>query len=195
VSIGGVPVRNTVTLLALAFAASAPALADPISLDTWYEFSFTDPGVPAVGCDPADPAGGFCISSSGTPTLPVGAPPWTLTGSAVLTVTDAFESGDRFEVFDFGASLGLTSLPGLGGDCGDDPVPCLADPLISKGFFLLGAGSHEITLIPVDSPSGGGSGYLGASVVIPEPGSGLLFGASLAILALLYTRRARTTRS
>jgi len=188
-------VFHIVTWLALAFTAPAPALADPISLDTWYEFSFTDPGVPAVGCDPADPAGGFCLSSSGTPTSPVGAPPWTLTGSAVLTVTDAFGSGDRFEVFDFGASLGLTSLPGVGGDCGDDPVPCLVDPLISQGSFLLGAGSHEVTIIPVDSPVGGGAGYLSASAVVPEPGSGLLFGGSLAILALLYMRRARTTRS
>src|SRR6185503_13661924 len=98
------------TAIALAFAA--PAMADPIPFGTWLEFGFGTAGTPATGCDPADPSGGFCISSSGTPTTFLGAPPWTFQApvqGAVLLVTDAFLAGDRFQVFDFGLSIGLTS--------------------------------------------------------------------------------------
>ena len=100
---------------AIGLVAVAPALsAGPILSDVWYEFGFTDVGVDATGCDPADPAGAFCIPSSGTPTVFLDAPPWTFLASAAgatLTVTDAFLSGDQFELFDFGASIGLTSPP------------------------------------------------------------------------------------
>jgi hypothetical protein len=39
----------------------------------------------------------------------------------VLTVVDAFGSGDNFQVFDFGASISLTQALSFN-DCGDDPV-------------------------------------------------------------------------
>jgi len=130
-------------LMALAWLAIQPVQADPISLGVFEEFAFTTAGTPATGCDPADPAGPFCISSSGTPTDFIGAPPWTFTapaGGVELTVVDAFTSGDRFTVFDLGASLGLTSAPPSNVDCGDDPVVCLASGL-SQGHFSLAAGN------------------------------------------------------
>ena len=142
--------------------------------------------LPATGCDPADPAGPFCLPSSGTPTLPLDAPPWTFAGAAQLTITDVFESGDRFEVFDFGVSLGLTSASVIGADCGDDPVPCLANAAISHGSFFLGAGPHSITLVAVDSPGGLGTGYLMVALV-PEPSILLL----LAIGVLAWGLRER----
>src|SRR5882724_9411183 len=122
-------VRTLAVVALLALGAAVPAQAGPISLNTFYQFAFTTAGVPATGCDPADPAGPFCFGSSGTPTQFGPAPPWTFSSAAgvLLNVTDAFEAGDRFEVFDFGVSLGLTSLPVGSSDCGDDPVPCLAD--------------------------------------------------------------------
>src|SRR5438045_1800298 len=95
-------------------AVSIPASAGAITFNTWHEFGFSTAGTPATGCDPADPAGPFCISSSGTVTDFLDAPPWTFTApafGAILTVTDAFLAGDRFQVFDFGASIGLTSDP------------------------------------------------------------------------------------
>src|SRR5215471_20558074 len=100
--------------LATGLMALAPVLwAGPILNTTWYEFGFSDVGVSATGCDPADPSGPCCIPGSGTPTTFLDAPPWAFTSlsSATLTVTDAFTSGDRFEVFDFGISIGFTSLP------------------------------------------------------------------------------------
>ena len=54
-----------------------------------------------------------------------------------LDVTDDFDKGDRFQVFDFGTSLGLTTLvPTLsGGEVG--PQAAFSDPTYSHGSFFL----------------------------------------------------------
>jgi hypothetical protein len=177
---------------------SSPAMAGPITFDTWLQFGFGEAGTGASGCDPADPAGPFCIPSGGTPTTFLDAPPWTFTADAsgaTLTVVDAFLSGDRFEIFDFGASLGLTSLPGAGVDCGDDPVVCLANSDISSLVLALAAGVHSLTIVPTLSPDFGGAGYLFVSgtpgtTPVPEPATGLLFGLGLAAIGALRFRRA-----
>lgn len=169
--------------MALALAFTVPASAGPITLGTFHEFGFSTAGPPATGCDPADPAGPFCISSSGTPTDFLNAPPWTFVASAVgavLTVTDAFTAGDRFQVFDFGTSLGLTSASVGSANCGDDPVPCLATPGISKGTFVLATGNHSISITPTLAPSGGGSGYLQVQA-IPEPSAWTLSASAPAL--------------
>ena len=166
--------------VALLAVAAVEARAGPIPVNTFLEFGFTDSGIPATGCDPADPAGPFCIPSSGTPTSFLDAPPWTfnLSSPGLLRVTDVLESGDRFQVYDNGASLGLTSLPDGVTDCGDDPAACLTVAGMSKGDFLLGAGAHSLTLIPTTlSPGGGGVGYL---VVVPEPATLLMLLVGLA---------------
>jgi hypothetical protein len=105
---------RAVFLIAALFALSAPGFCGPISLGTWYQFSFDQPPTPATGCAPDDPTGAFCLASSGTPTSFLDAPPWTFVApvfGATLRVVDVFAAGDRFEVFDFGTSLGLTSVP------------------------------------------------------------------------------------
>ncbi len=175
---------------------AAPACAGAIPLDTFLQFAFTDAGTGATGCDPADPAGPICIPSSGTPTVFLDAPAWIFdapASGALLTVVDAFASGDRFEIFDFGVLVGFTSLipRGAFSDCGDDPVNCLADAVMSKGFFVLGPGSHSLTLTPLESPSGLGSAYLHVAAAVPAPASALL--AALGLAALGVPRRARTT--
>jgi hypothetical protein len=168
-------------------------MAGPILFGVFYEFSFTDPGVGALGCDPADPAGDFCIPSSGTPTTFLDAPPWTFDAveGTVLTVTDAFTSGDQFEVLDFGVPIGFTSLPVLGLDCGDDPVPCLATAGISSAVFILGAGGHSITITPLQAPDGGGSGYLRITGVVPEPGTWSSLAVGLLALGFLRHKSLR----
>jgi YVTN family beta-propeller protein len=174
----------------LALALTLPASASTISPGIWQEFSFTDVDTNATGCDPADPAGGFCTPSSGTPTTFLGAASWTFLApaqGAILTVTDAFTAGDRFEIFDFEDSLGLTSMPEGETDCGDDPVPCLSTPGISHGSFFLSEGIHSLNIVTRLS-TGGGSAYLEIDAV-PEPGTWLMMGAGLIALALARTKR------
>jgi PEP-CTERM motif len=166
--------------LGAVLACAQTAQAGPIPSDTFLQFSFD--GVGAVsGCADLDPAGQFCSASSGTPTSFLDAPAWTFDApdvGAVLTVLDAFGSGDRFEVFDFGSFVGRTSLPARSPvDCGDDPLNCLQTPGMSTGVFALGAGAHSLTLRAIQA-GGLGSGYLHVTAAVPEPASiALVLGA------------------
>jgi hypothetical protein len=191
-----------ISTFGMLFGISSAANAGPISFDTWYEFSFGEVGTLAAGCFPEDPAGGFCIASGGTPTSNLDAAPWTFTAGAdgaTLTIVDAFLSGDRFELFDFGTSLGFTSVPGAEGDCGDDPLTCLADSNMSQVVASLGAGLHSITLVAALSPLGGGAGYLlakdggGISTSVPEPSTWALLGIGL--FGIGFARRGVLARS
>jgi hypothetical protein len=181
-------------LLCLLLAIAIPARSDAgaIAPDTFLQFSF-DGAVQATGCDPADPAGAFCIGSSGTPTGILDAPPWVFTApqsGATLLVTDVLKIGDRFEVFDFGTTLGLTSAPIGAGDCGDDPVVCLGDPNSSKRTFPLAPGNHSITIRSLTDALG--TGYLKVTAV-PEPATVLaIVIGMLAVLAAGRLRRQRT---
>jgi YVTN family beta-propeller protein len=189
----GHSIQSIIVLAGSVLALATCVDAGPVTPGSFLEFGFATAGVPATGCAPDDPAGPFCIPSSGTPTGFLDAPPWTFAAPAsgsLLTITDAFQSGDRFEIFDFGASIGLTSAPVNGADCGDDPLACLATPGISFGNFLLASGNHSITIVPVLAPGGGGSGYLGVDAV-PEPGSWLLLGSGLGVVLLIRSQRLR----
>jgi hypothetical protein len=192
---------GALALSALLVGWAAPAIAGPVAPGIFSEFGFTDPGVSSTGCAPADPAGIFCTPSSGTPTVFLDAPPWTFdaaAGGATLTVIDAFESGDRFEVLDLGIPIGFTSVPAAAGavDCGDDPVVCLATAGMSTGVFALAAGPHSITIAPTLSPSFLGAAYLridGPTVAAPQPVSLLVLAAGV-IAAGFWSRTRRCRR-
>jgi len=184
-----------------ALLAQGSAWAGPIAFDTYLQFSFEGAGSSAVGCAPDDPAGAFCFPSSGTPTSFLDAPAWTFVaggGGATLTVTDAFTSGDRFEIYDFGVLLGATSLPGADIDCGDDPVVCLATAGMSNGSFGFAAGAHSLTLVAALSPDGAGTGYLqlvaGTGQPLPEPGSIALVLVALAAACTVRPQRPEQRR-
>jgi hypothetical protein len=113
-----------------------------------------------------------------------------------LIVTDAFNSGDAFEVLDTGVPIGMTPFVPVGIDCGDDPVPCLANPGMSHAEFALAAGGHSFTIAPLASPSGGGAAYFIVNRSVPEPSIWLLTmvaGLGVVISAaqrrLLFPRR------
>jgi len=168
---------------AVGFAGLAgTASASPIVLDQWYTFGFS-----GSGPDPLIAGAGFGL---GDRSIAAPDPAWTFdcpTDHCKIFVTDGFLAVDRFEIFDFGVSLGTTSAPS--GDeehsCGTDELGCLADPQMSHGVFFVGAGAHSITGVHLfDRP---GAGFL--LVTIPEPTPLLLIGAGLLML-VAFRRRA-----
>ncbi len=115
-----------------------------------------------------------------------------------LTVTDAYLDGDRFQVFDNGTSLGLTSVPTSDGfSVFNNADAARADSRFSSGVFALAPGSHAITIQITAIASGypGGTGYLRADAVdptaTPEPAGLTLLAAAAACWAGARWRRVR----
>lgn len=188
-----------VAFLGLFWMGNSVANAGAINHNVWYQFSWdTSASVFARGCDPADISGLPCASSSGTPTVFADAPAWTFTvgsGGAALVLTDAFYTGDSFEVFNSGSSIGITpsvspyddTLNPI--DCGDDPEACLATSGMSYVSFILGAGNYSLTTSVLVSPFEAGSAYftVKSANVIPSPGALALMLPGL--FGLWLTRR------
>jgi hypothetical protein len=138
----------------LVFSTSASA-TDLTVGGPWQEFHFSGVGTPATQCSTTT-----CAPSSAGNSAFAPDPPWTFMAGkpgVKLTVTDAFDFGDRFEAFDSGVSLGQTSAVPVGESCGSDPAACLASA--SHATFVLGAGAHSLTITPTASPFGGGAAY------------------------------------
>jgi hypothetical protein len=137
------------TLVAATLAGAERASAIALTLDgPWESFSFSGDG--------------SVWSDNFTFTVAPGE-------SAFFQVTDAFLSGDRFEFFENGVSLGLTSAPAtLGDQIGADPDGAFADPRWSSGQAQFFEGSYTITGIAVNSPFGSGGAF--ARLVSTDPG-------------------------
>jgi hypothetical protein len=136
-------------------AAVGPQAAVPVD-GLWQEFYFAAVGTWAEACN------GRCGPSSAGNSEDAGDPPWTFTAGCAgvnLMVTDAFLSGDMFEMFDFGTSIGVTSLSYSGASCGDDPEVCRMDSNMSHQIITLAPGDHSITITPTASPYGTGAAY------------------------------------
>jgi hypothetical protein len=165
--------------------AASPARADAINANQWYTFGFEDTGDPLIS--------GVTFT---TGALGISAPdaPWTITLATPmqLIVTDGFQQGDEFELFDFGGSIGSTSANANDSahNCDSSEVACLADPLMSHGSFLLAAGDHSLTGIVTDSPFTGGAGFFIITQQVPEPGALALLGIALAGFAFIRRKRA-----
>jgi len=171
-----------VLMLAAVFMAVAPAFAD------------NGPSGSAGGDDPPLPVdGGWLRFQFGTAVSSNLEGPFTYNSGSttVLWVTDAFNRGDQFAVFDNAVFLGNTSVPVNDGfDFGnpwDDPGGAESDPTFSHGTFMLAPGNHSITIDVIQNAvgfPGGGAGFLRADVsgVVPVP---MAAWGGLSLLGLL----------
>lgn len=99
---------------------------------------------------------------------------------------------DRFEVFDNGSSLGLTSAPSGAVQCGTvligDIGRSIANPSFSRDLYSLGSGLYSITLNYVTATAVLHTGAaLQLTQATPEPGTCLLL--SLGFIALTAKMR------
>lgn len=162
--------KSTLAIIASSLAAlvSAPAFAEtPLTVEGgWHWFTF----------------GGVGSSFSEQPFT------FTLTDAAVLRVTDAYLSGDQFEVFSNGTSLGLTSAATTGFDVMGDYDAAFASDNFSHGQWTLAAGTYSITGTTILSPYNAGGAAISLSAV-PEPESIALMLAGVAALGVSLKRR------
>ena len=169
--------KTTSRMLAAAglLLGATQVVAAPLGYGTWQSFDFYDDIDNAAWVDGnLDPLS-FEV---------------TLSAPAYLKVVDVGFSGDRFEVFANGVSLGTTSASIDAGntDQGLDFDAAFADSRWSQGVFTLGAGSYTITGRAIGFAPDVLAGTGGIQVV-PEPSTWLLLCAGLATLGLSARRR------
>ena len=104
---------------------------------------------------------------------------FTTTDTTRLTVTDAFLSGDRFDVLSSGSSLGLTSATSDSGtQIWNDYDTAAADARWSTGIYTLLASTYSITGTAIISPFRAGRGAIRLDAV-PVPAAVWLMGSAL----------------
>lgn len=163
-----------VTAALLVVALAPAAQAGPVVIDGgWYGFCF--------GGTSGDPATVGCQNdATGTTGNDF---TFTATDNVYLKVTDAFDHGDTFRVFNLVSFLFATPVVGTSPGSVTDPDLAFADPLYSSGSIVLGPGSYDIRIFVDASPWGGGGAYMEVETV-PEPTSLALLGGALALGAI-----------
>lgn len=116
---------------------------------------------------------------------------FVLGDAATLKVTDAFDSGDVFQIFDNGVSLFTTGAFDLGGPTSSDADTAFAGTTYSHGFIVLSAGSHSITGIATASPTGSGGSYIELTKggAVPEPATWAMMIAGFGMVGCMARRR------
>ena len=169
---------RTVAASALA-ALSLSAQAVTLQADgLWNEFAHNEAGSPIYELFSQDTAFTFTLAQGG-----------------ILRVVDAGFSGDSFEIFANGVSLGHTSQAVANAvDQVFDPDSAWSNSRYSRGSWSLAAGIYSVTGIATASPFCGmadcGMGYLSVTAV-PEPGPLAMLLAGLGCIAAIARRNGR----
>jgi hypothetical protein len=90
-----------------------------------------------------------------------------------LTVTDCYCPGDRFQVFDNGKPIMVTTecplvTPSCDVSYEDNAWSCLNNPDFCKGVVLLDAGHHNLTIATINSEVGGGAAFIRMDSICPQ---------------------------
>lgn len=90
--------------------------------------------------------------------------------AVVVDVTDDFQKGDQFRIYDNGSPIGETSaVPVDPAGVQIGPEAAFADPSYSSGSFWLPAGAHSISIEVINNPYDGGRGYIRVMPVLSPP--------------------------
>ncbi len=114
---------------------------------------------------------------------------------ALLSVVDAGSAGDRFEVFNNGQSIGLTSTTTKSTDLSNNFDSNLTNANFSNAFFTLSEGTYNITgaLFSTFQTFNSTNGAVKLEVTaVPLPDTFALFFGSLSLLTFFARRRHRT---
>lgn len=166
------PVRLLLATAITALSLNAHAVTAPTD-GSWFDFDFDATGSALYDLSTLDTNFTFTIAQA-----------------SVLRAVDLGFSGDRFEIFANGTSLGLTSFAPIaaGDEQQFDAATALSDGRWSNGSWNLAAGSYTITGVAHLSPFGGGYGQMSVTAV-PEPESWAMLLAGLGMLGAIARRR------
>ncbi|MFQ5350301.1 MAG: CARDB domain-containing protein [Thermoanaerobaculia bacterium] len=148
---------------ALAEPGSTPAQRGPTGLTVNAGWSATSTVPPAFfwsGTPPVRADDGFGSSACGDATCQF---TFTLATDGCVSLTDDFDSGDQFRVYDGATVIGTTNLvpQGVSNPAGIGPDAAYTSSDYSSGTFVVGPGSYslEVEIIPPNSLSIG-RGYI-----------------------------------
>jgi hypothetical protein len=153
--------------------------AAPVNLnvgDNWQRFFWEDGiGSRILTGSQDDPGEGYTI---------------TTPEPIYINITDAFQTGDAFDIYVDGALLFSTPNVISEGTYITDPLQAFTNAAFSSGQFVLGAGTHTIDIFLRNARLGTkeGSGFIRAEPV-PEPTTMLLFGTGIWCIAARYRKR------